>query len=155
VLADDVCPVDLASPSGPRVWPSVARLKLWGDALSHLGLAADSANAVRRGIPKYSVFDAAGTNGHPGAARLTALYLLRASAVGRPERARTSGLDAIHVANRAIYRPQIGRLVGKPEALARMVMSLLANVPLFVIARDPNTDNPDSFTDRFLADLGR
>lgn len=55
VVADDLCAISLDSDGAPMVQPGYRHLKLWDDALRHVGNGLGEPRPVRPGTNKYSV----------------------------------------------------------------------------------------------------
>ena len=117
VVADDVAVIDM--PSGQaRVWPMIARLKLWRDMMEALALSKDGLERARCTLEKYHLplddFSMA-----PLA--LTTVYHLGEAKDPRFEEMRAlSGVDHFLAMKQAVYRGPLGhRLLGAPAMLAR------------------------------------
>ncbi|MEP6491757.1 MAG: serine kinase [bacterium] len=148
ILADDISAVDPFGESGPVVWPSVARVKLWRDSLDLLGLTADPARRIREGAEKFSASDAPFVT---TPLLLSGLYHLTAGpdasvAIVCP----LAGIDAVHSLNRMVYRAYIGRAIHRDDWMIRATMAVLTRVPVFAMGRDSVTDTPESLATRFL-----
>lgn len=139
ILADDVCMVDVAASDGPVVWPTVSRLKLWRDALDRLGVPLDAVERVRQGVEKYSLREIPIFRTEP--APLSAVYHLTKLAGASAEPHAVSGLTAVKLLHRSVYRPQIGRALGRAHDIARALMTIAATVPVFHVSRDPESTN--------------
>jgi hypothetical protein len=64
------------------------------------------------------------------------------------------GVDAVRAVNQMLYKGHLGRVAGRDAWMDRAVMAILARVPAFAMARDPERDTPASLSTRFLAHLG-
>lgn len=55
VVADDICAISLGPGGDPLLQPGYRHLKLWGDALEHVGRELGEHRRIRPGTDKYSV----------------------------------------------------------------------------------------------------
>jgi hypothetical protein len=101
LLADDLCSVELGQP--PLAHSDGRQLKLWGQSINGLGLAARRGAPVRRGVDKYYVEPVGAT---PEALPIGAIYVLRqARATDAPGIVRRNVAEAALLLCRNAYRP--------------------------------------------------
>jgi hypothetical protein len=149
MLSDDVCVVDTTTANVPVVLPSVARLKLWRDALDRLGIPLDAGERIRHDLDKFALYDLPAF--HPGPAPLAAIYhLTRSDDTPSAAPVPLSGLAALQSLYRCVYRAPIGVAIAGKQAIARAVMALLAAVPVFSVAHAPTADGPQQLSAMLL-----
>lgn len=149
MLSDDVCVVDATDGDAPVVLPSVARLKLWRDALERLGIPLDAGERIRHGLDKFALYDLPAF--HAEAAPLTAIYhLTRSDDAPNPAPVPLSGLAALQALYRCVYRVPIGVAISGEQAIGRVVMALIAAVPVFRIGHAPAADGPQRLSAMLL-----
>ena len=136
ILADDVCVVDTSAPQGPLAWPSVSRIKLWHDTLDRLGIQAAGMERVRKGIDKYALCEISAFQTEP--ILLAALYhITRAARAEEKTPQAVSGIAAVKLLHRSVYRSYIGNAMGREHDITRALMTILATVPVFSVSHDP------------------
>jgi hypothetical protein len=129
LIADDVCVIDPAAPSGPRVLPSFPRLKLREDALQALGIS--DAGLVRSGSGKRKFDFLAAGSFDPAPVRLRAIYVLGRAGPGQPRHIRCeAGAPAVVTLSNEIYRRPIGFHLGRKTALLAEALCVAAAVPV-------------------------
>ena len=133
LLTDDLCAVD---DTGPRlgVWPGIPRLKLWDDALAHLGQSTEGLAPVPWSEGKFELPMQGVSFGGPYP--IAAIYHLRqADDQNEAGIHRVTGLDAVNVVTANIYRRRLADLAGRaPEYLAHSV-KIARTVPTFRMNR--------------------
>jgi len=137
ILADDVCRVDTSSSRDALVIPSITRLKLWPDTVQQLDIPANALEPIRNGIGKYAWY---GANTRPlTPTPLAAIYHLTCSteSVGTAPR-RASGITAMEVLSKCVYRRTIGIALGQELLIARTLLMILDSTPVFCVERNPN-----------------
>ncbi len=136
LLADDLSRFDVGY-GQVRIVPSSNRLKLWDDALAHLGWEGRATEIDHFRHRKFHV----ALPGQPpnraqledGAAKLFAVYLLRR---GAPAIQRLSGLEAVRqlVAD-ATYRPGFLSEMGRLAAHWQQCRELAGAAPVYALAQ--------------------
>lgn len=117
VLADDICIIDAANgaPNGAAVLPGTRRLRLWRDALEHLGIAVDGLpQALSRG-EKYLIEGAEWAG--PARQPLAAIVLLSRQAGDRVTIERLRGARSIIELQGVVHMPEAARALGLEPAI--------------------------------------
>jgi hypothetical protein len=140
IISDDVCVVDPDASGGPLVFPSVARLKLWKDAVDRLGIPIDTLEQLRHGIDKYAIQHIPAFHTLP--VSLSAMYYLRMTAdeSAYPPR-RVTGIDAITCLHQSLYRLPLGLAMGHEARISRALMTILGTIPVFDLMHNPEIPN--------------
>jgi len=120
VLADDICIVDAAN--GADVLPGTRRLRLWRDALEHLGIAAEGLpRALSRG-EKYLIEGREWRA--PGRHALAAIVLLSRHAGDAVSIERLRGARSVIALQRVVHMPQAARALGLEPAIFKALTGL-------------------------------
>jgi hypothetical protein len=137
LICDDLCHVDLGA-DPPRVFPAPAHVKLWRDALDHLGWDADSLERDHARMDKFHMSAergaAAFSPSDPTApVSLGGIYVL---GWGDLKLARVTGLAALrHVVESATYRADLLEPMGQVAAHWERCARLLRGVPVVTFTR--------------------
>lgn len=127
LLADDVTVVDITAPGGPRVLPTVPRLKLWRDALARFSVSAGGLERAHTTPDKFHlpVEDSFCHEPLP----LTAVFHLEsreAGQAGSPRR--LGGSEAVVRIGRDLYRPRLLMHLG-PSADLLVASASIVRIP--------------------------
>lgn len=125
VLADDLCIVDAAH--GPDLLPSTPRLRLWRDALDHLGIGAEGLPRALSRSEKYVLEGAvAGGAGWDAAARwrLASVVLLARRSGAMPALERLRGARAMAALHGVVHMLAAARALGVEPAIFRALARL-------------------------------
>lgn len=125
ILGDDVCVVDTTG-AEPRIWPSVARIKLRRDAIDRLGIADRATARVAPDADKLSLSIADNFPARP--VPLAALCLLTPNAPSR-----LSAIGRTRAVHAAVYRRWLGELLGARRFMAQTCMTIVSGVPVFTL----------------------
>ena len=123
VLADDICVVDSANGSAD-VLPSTSRLRLWRDALDHLGVAPDGLPRALSRREKYLI--ECGESAGAERQRLAALVLLSRQAGNAVRLERLRGARSIIELQRIVHMPAAARALGREPAIFAALTTLVA-----------------------------
>ncbi|GLK71377.1 hypothetical protein KHC23_11385 [Ancylobacter dichloromethanicus] len=137
VLSDDVCVIE--SVDQVLVRPSFPRLKLWRDTIEDAALSTEGLERNRRGQEKYHylVHEAGFREPLP----LRAIFLLRAAGPGEStgiERL-SDALDILTALTAQTFRPRLSQLLGKAAQLFQARARIASSVPVFTLARRPDS----------------
>jgi hypothetical protein len=142
LLSDDLCRVEprLAE---PFVYPSVPRMRLWGETVRALGIDPSGLPRVLDGRDKYLVQSASTPIAEP--LPLRGIFLLE---WGKPEVIRIRGLQALsYLVRNSTYRPRIIQQMGMEATHWEQCLRLLHAVPLYVFRRSKNSGLVNSASD--------
>jgi hypothetical protein len=150
LLADDVVAVRTGSDGdAPRALPGFARMRLWGEAASALGIDAATLAPVRAQVDKYVVPAA-----RPArvAVPLAAVYILeRADALAETGFARLRGTEAVAALMANSYRGQYLALTGGERHHFGDCVALARSVPVHRWSRRWGHDEGAAQTDSLIA----
>jgi hypothetical protein len=113
VMADDICIIDAAN--GADVFPITARLRLWRDALQHLGIAVDGLPRALSRWDKYLVD--CGKAGQTEPRKLGAIVLLSRRACGAVGIERLRGARAVMELQSVVHMRRSARALGLEPAI--------------------------------------
>lgn len=140
LLADDVCAVRVSAGRSdternglPAVFPDGRSLKLWQQAIEHLGLSARRGGAVRDAFEKYYIDPPAA---HAAPAPLAAIYILQEARL--PHEAGIEALelpDAMRALEGAVWRPRLRESIAQPKQALTQVAALLRDAAVFRLIR--------------------
>jgi hypothetical protein len=139
ILCDDVTVVDLKAESGPMVWPTFPRLKLWRDVIGGFGVPPDSLVRTRKLLEKYHL--PIENTFHKQPLPLKATYDLRPATEARHKGiSPLRGASAFCRLTEAVYPLRTGsRLLGR-DAIFSAVARLSATVPAYALAYQPTLE---------------
>ena len=123
VLADDICIVDAAK--GGDLLPSTPRLRLWRDALQHLGLSPEGLPRALSRREKF-ILESDGRN-ITSRWILNAVVLLSRQLDGAPAIARLRGADAVIGLQSVVHMLPAARALGREPAIFNALTGLLAS----------------------------
>ena len=112
-MADDICIVDAAD--GADVLPTAPRLRLWRDALQHLGIAVDGLPRALSHSDKYLVD--CGKEGETEPRKLGAIVLLSRQACGTVAIERLRGARSVMELQGVVHMPRAARALGLDPAV--------------------------------------
>jgi hypothetical protein len=125
VVADDICLVDARDGAEVSVLPGCARLRLWRDALDHLGVATHGLKRALANKEKY--FLDCGDHAPRKPQKLAALVLLGRQMGNSVTLKRLSGTQAVGALHNVVHMRRPARALGRdPDifaALARLAAS--------------------------------
>lgn len=149
VLSDDLSPVD----GEGKVAPGLARLKLWRDSATALGIGTAGLPPVRTGIDKY--FLPLARAPETGPVQVDRIYVLRTEnrRGGAPLRG-VRGAAALTLLARHTYRLAFLDAMGLGAAHLVQVSRLANQARLATLARPAGRFDPDAMIDQILADVG-
>lgn len=152
VLADDICAVDTAAAPTPAVRPSFPRLKLWGDCLEALRIAAPHLEPIRPGIDKYAWLHHDGFGPQP--LPLKAIVVLRDSNAVLPEACGriASSANVLQSLRASLFRPSWARALGCEAAIFAAETRLASTVPVYRLCRRRDFARSGALAER-LAEL--
>ena len=122
VLADDICILDAAA--GGQVLAGTRRLRLWRDALDHLGISADGLPRALSRREKYLI-EAAARRG-PDRQKLAAVALLSRTGSGAPVCERLRGARAIIALRDVVHMLAEAQALGREPAIFEALTGLVA-----------------------------
>jgi hypothetical protein len=130
VMADDVCVVDVGAGAECSVLPGSSHLRLWRDALDHLGIAAEG---LPRALSCKEQFLVDRPEGFVREARkLVAVVLLRRQSSGAFTIERLRGIGAISALHRVVHMRRPARALGRePEIFAALTQLAAAGVTVW------------------------
>jgi hypothetical protein len=122
VLADDVC-VARVSGDGVSVLPGLPRLRLWRDALDHLGIEAEGLRPVLTGKKKF-LLDL-GHDGASGPQPLAAIVLPSRVATEAVTIERLRGAGAVAAVLKIVHMRRPARALGRDPAIFASLAKLI------------------------------
>lgn len=133
VIADDVCFQKIESGSAVRVWPGIARIRLWEDAMQALGCDGPGVVREMHGFNKY--FIPIRMPEYPVRSRqLLGVYELQ-PCTEEPSITRLQGAAAIEVLMQNVYRLRIAELLGYKPAAFALCVAAARGIPVFRFSR--------------------
>ncbi len=136
---DDVCSVALAASGRPVLWPDGRRLKLFDEAIEHLGLDGRQRGLVRSDLAKHYV-EPPGIEADTSVP-LSAVYILR-----NQESSDAGGIEKLSAINSAqallnqTYRPRIALAMARCSRQVVITAAVLKHAPVFRLTRTRNLD---------------
>lgn len=134
MLSDDVCALEPAA-GGWSVRPAFPRVKLLPQSLEILpGLKQSSVHAALQGkyhfrFENVSAFSQKTTP-------LAAIYFLEGGEAGEPATLlRRTGMDALLLVQRQVFRRRAGELLGRQAAIFAAAGAIVSEVPVYVLRR--------------------
>lgn len=139
LLTDDVCAL---RPEGDGfvAWPGIARLKLWGSALSQLGRTSEGLPRVPWTDDKFElpIQSIAGAGPYP----VAGIYHLREAEDGRVAGIhRLHGLEAVNTVTANIYRRRMADLIGAAPFYLDAMTRIIKSTPIFTMNRNWGLEN--------------
>ena len=127
VLADDICIVDVAgaAPDGAHVLAGTRRLRLWRDALDHLGIAVDGLPRALSRREKYLI--EGGERRGPERQTLAAIVLLSRRAAGGLTIERLRGARSIMALQDVVHMLPEARALGFEAAIFTALTGLASH----------------------------
>lgn len=146
LVADDLCAVSLAEiGGGPVLHPGYRNVKLWADALEHVGSALGERHRVRTGLQKYSVRVPGDAPPHPLPIRK--IFVLTTELANDVQLSRIRGRAKMAALRSETYRYRLlhgfrsrDRHFRIAQAIARNTEMVLVRRPLFLAALDDLLD---------------
>ncbi len=126
-IADDICIVDARASADVQVLPSAARLRLWRDALRHMGVETQGLRRALAGREKY-FFDCPASVPR-GAQKLAALMLLSRQAGDAPAPERLRGAPAAGALHGVVHTRRPACALGRDPDIFAALTRLLASGP--------------------------
>lgn len=133
ILTDDLCAIDVAAKGGPAVWPGPRRIKLWGEALGPLGLAAEGLAPLSEGIDKFALPIPPGRAGR--AARIKRIYVFEEGRDAAAAPLRLLGARAVEALIANVYRWSLARDAGLAPLLFERCVALARRCEVHAIGR--------------------
>ena len=137
-VADDLC---VLTPDGAgrfRVLPDGRQLKLWGQAIAHLGLSDTMGAPVLDGFDKFFVEPAANAGAPP---LLSAIYVLRHGSGSRDEAiAGVTAVDAVSLLDRQTYRAELRDEIGTRAQTLTQLAAAASSVGVYLCTRSLGFD---------------
>lgn len=139
LVSDDVSVIDQTG-SEPLIQPGPRKLKLWADALSHLGFDGERAVRDLSTTDKFQLY--LSTEGDYQPAALRALVILESAADGAPAAmTRLSGLEAFQVCLASIYRPSMEHHFKLPQQRLADLARLCKSIAVYRFSRPRSLDD--------------
>jgi hypothetical protein len=150
VLADDICIIDAAF--GADVLPGTRRLRLWRDALDHLGIAVDGLPRALSRREKYLI--EGGEWEEPERQKLAAIVLLSRHAGDAVTIERLRGARSIIELQGVVHMPEAARALGLDPAIFTALTKLASlGVTVWQLAMPDDRGCLDDAAARVLAVL--
>lgn len=132
LISDDLARID-AKHSPPLIYPGLARVKLWPDALQEFSLSSDGLSRELHGRDKYFLEDVTRAK-RP--LPLSALILLESdSDLTEPRIQVLRGSQRLIAARASLYRPEIAGLLNSESVLTSDLLAFCASVPIYQFVR--------------------
>lgn len=133
ILTDDLCAIDVAAKGGPAVWPGPRRIKLWGEALSPLGLGVAGLAPLSEGIDKFALPIPAGRARR--AARIKRIYVFEEGRDAAAAPVRLLGARAVEALIANVYRWSLARDAGLAPLVFERCVALARRCEVHAIGR--------------------
>jgi hypothetical protein len=134
VIADDVCFLDLDNSGNVQVWPGIARIRLWEEAICALGCNGPGIEREMHGYNKYFVPVRPLRNPFERR-RLHRVYQLHPSSDGVIKVIRLHGLAAVEVLMQNVYRLGLAETLGYKPRVFGVCAAAARSVPVFQFSR--------------------
>jgi len=132
LVSDDLARID-PSGSQPLIYPGLARVKLWSDALRGFSIANEGLSQELRGRDKFFLENVRRV-ARP--VPLRALVLLESEPeLGEPRVERLSGAQRVIAARSSLYRPEFATMLYPEAVLTRELLTLCAALPIYRLVR--------------------
>jgi hypothetical protein len=151
IISDDVSVIRPSDP-GPILYPGPRKLKLWSDAIDHLGCRDADLRRDLSNTEKYQLF--LDEQDCPRASRLKALIVLERGEQ-EPVLERLTGIEAFRVCRRSVYRPLFETCFRKRSDFIRDVVDLANRIEVYRFRRNWSLDAMSEHFDVLDAVIGR
>jgi hypothetical protein len=152
VMTDDVCIVDARGGSDAWVLPGYSRLRLWRDALDHLGIATNGLEPALPGKEKYFV-DSSDIC-VSASQKLSALVLLSRRASDAAAFAPLSGFDAVIALESVVHMRRPARALGRDAEIFAALTRLAGSATVWRLTMPDDLACLDEAAARVLNALG-
>jgi predicted kinase len=133
LVTDDFCAIATNGSGAPTIYPDGRQLKLWAQAIDHLGIDTLRGQRVRESLEKFYV-EPAQAFSEPLV--VGAVYaLLEARAPRPPNIDKANVVDATLLLRRHAYRPLLVSTLGQQDSYFRAASMIAANAGVFYLAR--------------------
>ncbi len=129
ILADDLCAVDTTGDRRPRMWPGLARIKLWGPSLALSGREGKILPRIADKVDKFSLSVLLSDAARPRP--LKALYVLRPGPSEAVALRRLAGPEAVGAVLGVIHRWPLAVAMGRSAATFQQLLALAARCPIY------------------------
>lgn len=129
VLADDVCPVD----DDGLVHPGMARIKLWQEAATALGVDTAGLARIRAQDDKFNL--PLGVAHARSAQRIHAVFCLEPADTDRVSVTQVSGMQRFVLLRQNLYRPEYLPVLGLEAGYLKRIAALAAATPIYRVSR--------------------
>ena len=136
IISDDVSVIRPSDP-GPILYPGPRKLKLWSDAIDHLGCRGADLRRDLSNTEKYQLF--LDEQECPCASPLKALIVLERTDQ-EPVLERLTGLEAFRVCRRSVYRPLFETCFRKRSDFFQEIVDLANRIEVYRFRRNWSLD---------------
>jgi len=151
IISDDVSVIRPADPH-PILYPGPRKLKLWSDAIDHLGCRDADLRRDLSNTEKYQLF--LHEQNCPRAAQLKTLIVLERSEQG-PGLERLTGLEAFRVCRHSVYRPLFETCFRKRSNFIQEIVELTNRIEVYRFRRNWSLDAMSENFDAINAVIGQ
>ncbi len=140
VVSDDVCFLRRIARGEILVWPGIARIRLWEDALRALGYDASTIQREFRGLNKF-VLETDPPESPREPRRLLRVYQLEPAPTGKPPLIEgLQGAPTIELLMPNVYRLTLAEYMGVKPAIFALCADIARRVPVFRFQRQIGFD---------------
>jgi len=151
IISDDVSVIRPADPH-PILYPGPRKLKLWSDAIDHLGCRGADLRRDLSNTEKYQLF--LDERDCPRASPLQALIVLERTEQ-EPVMERLTGLEAFRVCRRSIYRPLFESCFRQRSEHIQEIVDLANRIEVYRFRRNWSLDSMPEHFDVIASAIGQ
>ena len=135
MIADDVTFLKRSDANNIMLWPGIARIRLWEDALTALGVDASNVERELREFDKFLLPLSAPKN-VLAPRRLSRIYRLDATHTARQKAIRRiQGALATQLLMQNVYRLHLAESMGRTPAIFQFCADMATRIPIFDFSR--------------------